>query len=80
MADGREAGGPVEVARYRWRYEAEMALGILEDEGIPGAVLADDMGGTYVGIGEARIVVPAMHADRARAVLAELEEERKEGT
>ncbi len=79
MADGREAGGPVEVARYRWRHEAEMALGILEDEGIPGAVLADDIGGAYVGIGEARIVVPAEHADRAQAVLAELEEERKDG-
>ena len=49
-----------------------MALGILEDEGIPGAVLADDAGGQYAGIGVARIVVPAEHADRARAVLAEL--------
>lgn len=75
MADGREAGGPVEVARYRWRHEAEMALGILEDEGIPGAVLADDIGRAYVGIGEARIVVPQAHADRARAVLAELRED-----
>ena len=72
MADGPEAGGPIEVARYRWRHEAEMALGILEDEGIPGAVLADDGGRAYAGIGEARIVVPSSHADRARAVLAEL--------
>ena len=72
MAAGREAGAPVEVARYRWRHEAEMALGILEDEGIPGAVLADDIGRTYAGIGEARIVVPSSHADRARAVLAAL--------
>ncbi|HEU4463555.1 MAG TPA: DUF2007 domain-containing protein, partial [Gemmatimonadota bacterium] len=75
MARGREAGAPVEIARYRWRHEAEMALGILEDEGIPGAVLADDMGGAYAGIGEARIVVPSSHAERARAVLAELRED-----
>lgn len=73
MADGREAGYPVEVARYRWRHEAEMALGILEDEGIPGAVLADDVGGVYPGIGSARLIVPAEHADRARVVLGELD-------
>lgn len=78
MAGGREAGAPVEVARYRWRHEAEMALGILEDEGIPGAVLADDVGRAYAGIGEARIVVQASHADRARAVLAELREDAGE--
>jgi hypothetical protein len=69
------AAEPVEVGRFRYRHEAEMALGILEDEGIPGAVLADDMGGTYAGIGEARIVVPPSHAERARTVLAELRED-----
>jgi hypothetical protein len=55
-----------------------MALGILEDEGIPGAVLADDVGRTYAGIGEARIVVPPSHEERARAVLAELREDAEE--
>lgn len=78
MDASREASEPVEVARYRWRHEAEMALGILEDEGIPGAVLADDGGRTYAGIGEARIVVPPSQAERARAVLAELEEDAGE--
>lgn len=78
MGPAGEGGVPVEVARYRWRHEAEMALGILEDEGIPGAVLADDMGGTYAGIAEARIVVPPPHAERARAVLAELREDSGE--
>jgi hypothetical protein len=73
MAGGRKAGASVEVARYRWRHEAEMALGILEDEGIPGAVLADDVGGVYPGIGSARLIVPTEHADRARVVLAELD-------
>ena len=52
-----------------------MALGILEDEGIPGAVLADDGGGAYRAFsGRARVVVPVEHADRARAVIAELME------
>jgi hypothetical protein len=78
MADRRDTGGPVEVARYRWRHEAEMALGILEDEGIPGAVLADDGGRAYAGLGVARIVVGPMHADRARAVLAELRQDAEE--
>lgn len=71
---------PVEVARFRWRHEAEMALGILEDEGILGAVLADDAGGQYAGIGVARVVVPLEHAERARAVLEELDRERGEET
>ena len=75
MHGSREAGGPIEVARYRWRHEAEMALGVLEDEGIPGAILADDVGGVYPGIGTARLVVPAEHAERARVVLAELDSE-----
>ena len=79
MAQESESGGPVEVARYRWRHEAEMALGILEDEGIPGAVLADDGGGAYPGLlGRARVVVPVEHADRARAVIAELMEDSDE--
>ncbi|HEY7472931.1 MAG TPA: DUF2007 domain-containing protein [Gemmatimonadota bacterium] len=72
MTGGTEPG-PVEVARFRYRHEAEMALGILEDEGIPGVVLADDGGGAYPGLlGRARVVVPTEHAARARAVLAEL--------
>lgn len=79
MAKGSESGEPVEVARYRWRHEAEMVLGILEDEGIPGAVLADDGGGAYPGLlGRARVVVPIEHADRARAVIAELKEDAGE--
>ena len=79
MGGSRDAGAPVEVARYRWRHEAEMALGILEDEGIPGAVLADDVGGLYPGIGNARLIVPAEHADRARVVIAELASRETQG-
>jgi hypothetical protein len=69
---------PVEVARFAYRHLAEMALGILEDEGIPGVVLADDAGGAYPGIGGARVVVPPEHAGRAREVLAELERDTAE--
>ena len=69
---------PVEVARFHWRHEAEMALGILEDEGIPGVVLADDAGGAYAGIAVSRVVVPAEHADHARSVLAEMERDAEE--
>ena len=69
---------PVEVARFQWRYEAEMALGILEDEGIPGVVLADDAGGAYAGIASSRLVVPAEYADHARSVLAEMERDAGE--
>jgi hypothetical protein len=68
---------PVEVARFTYRHAAEMALGILEDEGIPGVVVGDDGGGMYPGIfGSVRLVVPEAHADRARRVLEEMERDR----
>jgi Putative prokaryotic signal transducing protein len=41
----------VVVRRYRWRHEAEMAQGLLEDAGLEGLVLADDAGGLLGGIG-----------------------------
>ena len=74
----RGAGQPVEVARFHYRHVAEMALGILEDEGIPGVVVGDDGGGMYPGIlGSVRLVVPEAHADRARRVLEEMERDRQ---
>ena len=79
---GRDPGQvPVEVARFAYRHLAEMALGILEDEGIPGIVLADDIGGQYPGIGSAaRLVVPEELAERARAVLSEMERDLEAAT
>lgn len=69
---------PVEVARFHYRHVAEMALGILEDEGIPGVVVGDDGGGMYPGVlGGVRLVVPESHADRARRVLEEMEQDRQ---
>lgn len=64
---------PVEVARYRWRHEAEIAVGLLEDAGIPSVVVADDAGGAYAGIAPARLVVAPEHAERARRILDEAE-------
>ncbi len=41
----------VVLRRYRWRHEAEVAQGLLEDAGIGALVLADDAGGLLGGIG-----------------------------
>jgi len=62
---------PVEIVRYRYRYLAEIARGRLEDAGIPSAIMSDDIGGTYVGIAPARLLVAPEHADRARELLAD---------
>lgn len=65
---------PVEVGRWRWRHEAEIARGLLEDAGIPSAVMADDIGGAYAGIAPARLLVAPEDAVRAREVLDTAEE------
>ena len=64
---------PVEVGRWRWRHEAEIARGLLEDAGIPSAVMADDIGGAYAGIAPARLLVAPEDAARARQLLEEAE-------
>ena len=69
---------PVEVGRWRWRHEAEIARGLLEDAGIPSAVMADDIGGAYAGIAPARLLVAPEDAARARAVLTTTDEPRDE--
>ncbi|MGH7543288.1 MAG: DUF2007 domain-containing protein [Gemmatimonadota bacterium] len=60
---------PVEVGRWRWRHEAEVARGLLEDAGIPSVVMADDIGGAYAGIAPARLLVAPEDAAQAREVL-----------
>ncbi len=64
---------PVEIGRYRWRHQAEIAGGLLEDAGIPSAVVADDAGGAYAGIAPARLLVAPELAERARGILQEIE-------
>ena len=71
-------GEPVEVGRWTWRWQAEMALEALRAEEIHGVVVADDAGGQYVGIAPARLLVGAENADEARRILAEMEEEPEE--
>lgn len=66
---------PVEAARYSLRPYAEMAAGVLEDEGIDSVVVADDAGGMYAGIAPARLMVNEEDLERARRVLADLEME-----
>lgn len=67
------AGGPVEVARTTWRWQAEMALETLRAEGVDGVVVADDVGGQYAGIAPARLLVAAEDVERAREVLGRIE-------
>jgi len=66
----------VVVESYRWRYEAEMARGLLEDAGLSALVSADDAGGALAGLGSVlgsfpvRLLVPAEEAALAREILA----------
>ena len=64
---------PVEIGRYRWRHEAEMARGLLADADIPSTVVADDIGGAYAGIAPARLLVAPEDAERAREALESAE-------
>jgi hypothetical protein len=63
------------LRRYRWRHEAEMAQGLLEDAGIQALVTADDAGGALGGMGlppvglPVRLLVRAEDLARAREVL-----------
>ena len=68
MAD---RGDIVEVARFRFRHEAEMAAGRLADARIPAIVVGDDAGGMYPGIMSIGIRVARADEARAREVLAE---------
>ena len=68
MAD---RGDTVEVARFRFRHEAEMAAGRLADAGIPAVVVGDDAGGMYPGIMSVGIRVARGDEARAREVLTE---------
>lgn len=64
------------VATFGQRYEAELARGYLEDDGIPAAVAVDDAGGAYAGLtfspNPARVMVRPEDVRRARRLLVEL--------
>jgi hypothetical protein len=62
----------IEIARYAYRHEAELAAGFLKDAGIEAVVLADDAGGYEFGLAfarPARLLVAEAHAREARQVL-----------
>ena len=67
----------VELRRYRWRHEAEVAQGLLEDAGIGALILADDAGGALGGFGlptgqlPVRLLVREEDLDAAREALPE---------
>jgi hypothetical protein len=67
------------VANFRTRMEAELARNMLAGEDIPAYVNADDAGGwrpdLLLGAGGVRLVVREQDADRARELLAGVEEE-----
>ena len=66
--------GPVEIMRYHYRHQAEMAQGLLADAGIDSAIVSDDAGGMYAGIAAVRLLVASEDASRANQILEELEE------
>lgn len=65
---------PAEVARFRYRHEAELASGYLADAGIRASVIAHDADpiqfGQHFGA-PARVLVREEDAERARRVLAD---------
>lgn len=74
MSDTRRPADPMTaiVARFHYRYEAELAKGFLDDAAIESILFIDDAGGMEVGLAfanPARIVVRARDLDRARELL-----------
>jgi len=64
----------IELARYSYRHEAEIAAGFLQDAGIPSLVQVDDAGGYDFGLAfarPARLLVPRDRIAEAREVLAD---------
>lgn len=64
----------VVVESFPTRLEAELAAGVLEAEGIPAQVMADDAGGAYPPlqvVRGVRLVVSKEDAARARSLLGE---------
>jgi|GEM_PF-651799 len=64
----------VEVARFHYRHEAEIARGFLEHAGIPSLLNIDDAGGAEVGLSfgiPARLRVRREHLAEAIEVLTD---------
>jgi len=67
----------VVINTFPSRIEAEMAAGLLESEGVPAMVLADDAGGAYPSlqfVRGVRLLVAAEDQYRAREILRDMAE------
>ena len=67
----------VVLETFSSRIEAEMAAGLLESEGVPALVLADDAGGAYPSlqfVRGVRLLVAAEDQYRAREILKDMAE------
>jgi hypothetical protein len=65
------------VGKYQFEYQAQVARLALEAEGMDAAVLADNAGGMLPSLQilfPVRLMVRSEDAERARAILAELED------
>lgn len=60
------------VSTFRSVAEAEIAKGVLDEEGIHSLIRSDNVGGMYPAIAEAELLVRAQDADRANEVLQQL--------
>lgn len=60
------------VSTFRSVPEAEMAKGLLDDEGIHSLIRSDNVGGMYPAIAEAELLVRTEDANRANEVLQQL--------
>ena len=62
---------------YFHKHDAEMAKGLLEDQGIPCLLQAYDMGGfrphLTLGVGNNRLLVRPEHVEEAKAILEAFE-------
>lgn len=68
----RSDGATVTAAETTHRHEAELVWSVLDGAGIPAAVVADDAGGAYAGLGAlggCRVVVPGARLDEALRLL-----------
>lgn len=65
-----------------YRHQAELAQGLLQDEGIEAFVVADDLGGyrpdVSLGMGNVKLCVTQQNLEKARQILASLGETPEE--
>jgi len=61
----------VAISTFRSTVDAQIAQGILDEEGIESMIRSDDVGGMYPGIAGADLLVRAKDAERAQKALSQ---------